>query len=64
MSFYLFVYLFIYLFGKGYLSTDNFCPLTADALNNTAQGSSKGNRFLEGNKPIQANEGWELSKTK
>lgn len=37
---------------------DNFCPLMADAFNNTAQGSS--NVLTEGHKPIQVNEGWEL----
>lgn len=33
----------------------------ADALNNTAQGSSKLNVLIEGNKPIQVNEGQELN---
>ena len=42
------------------LSMDNFCPLMADALNNTAQGSSKPTPLREGNKPIQVNKGWEL----
>lgn len=32
----------------------------ADALNNTAQGSSKPTVLRGGNKPIQINEGWEL----
>lgn len=36
----------------------------ADALNNTAQGSSKPNAPTEGNKPIQVNEGWESYENK
>lgn len=39
---------------------DNFCPLMAEALNNTAQGSSKPNVLIKGNKTIQINEGREL----
>lgn len=35
---------------------DNFCPLMANALNDTAQGSWKPNELTEGNKPIQVNE--------
>lgn len=58
MSFYF--RLTVKIICRGYLSIDNFCPLMANALNNTAQGSWKPNKLTEGNWPIQVNEGWEL----